>query len=596
MKNRRILLEDKVRAQQQQFASVPRLSLAVSQGPGVCFPDDTDFANIYVYPPTGEPALYRTGTSTQFKGKEVYYTNSGKAHVYDPTTKKTLYTWDWICTENLEGFFDIQLNYQLQQIVNGIRELYKNDSIPTYGNEVVLMSQLEPKDRVSGSWKIVKLRDYVKDKPELPADTKTSVNGPLGDAEIYVYQGPSQNQKNMENVSLQRYDNLGYKPMGNLTQAEKNWCYAKKDIRIQSVQGAGGTPVEVCLLGDTNLGTKLLNLQKTADAAWKGNTDAKAVFEACQPFVNTYAIAAKKDLYIQPEFMQTLKGSVKGCLESGRTKGFLKKGFKYSDSTLDTLSFGERDSMGKQDTTWVVGDARAMLQGDRAGQLENYQRDNLLKKLIRENLNNLHEEKKKSIIQEEKIIKNRFSIIGEGKTFKTKKEQKLLAKELFNETIYLSSQGYDKKLINEGFWDFLTGIFGNAPEGIIEYFKEQFGQWLVGKMGIEQDGWLANILIAAVGEFPVMDIGKLTDCDYLSKYLSGSIAEGAIRKVQYQSMGGGFFYDALRNALVESMKQTTFGDSIQSFIGDFICPSLTKIAGNMQDVTKSMKDGALGLS
>ena len=96
--------------------------------------------------------------------------------------------------------------------------------------------------------------------------------------------------------------------------------------------------------------------------------------------------------------------------------------------------------------------------------------------------------------------------------------------------------------------------------------------------------------------FRSTDMGKFTDCGFMTKFLSGAIAEGALRKVQQEKVGGGFLYDTIRNALVETLEETSFGQKIEGMLGEFICPRLGGIQGKMQDATNSMKNGALGLT
>jgi hypothetical protein len=107
------------------------------------------------------------------------------------------------------------------------------------------------------------------------------------------------------------------------------------------------------------------------------------------------------------------------------------------------------------------------------GGIQKESREKALKSLIRENLIELSNEKKKNIISESKIIKTRGDILVENRIIKTKKQQEIFFNEILSEAIYLNSQGFDRDLINEGFWDTITGFFTNhGTDSIAGTFKE----------------------------------------------------------------------------------------------------------------------------
>jgi hypothetical protein len=75
---------------------------------------------------------------------------------------------------------------------------------------------------------------------------------------------------------------------------------------------------------------------------------------------------------------------------------------------------------------------------------ENKKVKDILKKTLLE-----VKEKKDNLQIESKIIKNRFSMIVEGKTFEN--DSDYIFESIFSEMNYLKVQGYDSKVINEGF-------------------------------------------------------------------------------------------------------------------------------------------------
>lgn len=220
-----------------------------------------------------------------------------------------------------------------------------------------------------------------------------------------------------------------------------------------------------------------------------------------------------------------------------------------------------------------------------------------LQNLIRESLLEIKENKKKSILGESKIVKVRLSIISENVVLKTKKQKDKFFDELLSEMVYLNSQGFDKQVINEGFWDALKGLFGHAPDGIMEYFKEYIGKWLVEHLTpMDPEGWLGNIVITAIGNLPIGDIPKLTDCNFLTKLISKSVAEGTVRKLTHEKGLEGPFYDILRNSIVDMLEETSLGSKIEEGLGNVICPLLGGITTKMNSATDKLKQNALSVA
>jgi hypothetical protein len=90
------------------------------------------------------------------------------------------------------------------------------------------------------------------------------------------------------------------------------------------------------------------------------------------------------------------------------------------------------------------------------------------------------------------------------------------------------------------------------------------------------------------------DIPKLTDCNFVTKLLSKSLAEGAIRKLQNSSVGAGPLQDILRNTMVEVLEGTDLGTKIESALGSVLCPMISKLAGKIETAGETLKSNALG--
>jgi hypothetical protein len=225
----------------------------------------------------------------------------------------------------------------------------------------------------------------------------------------------------------------------------------------------------------------------------------------------------------------------------------------------------------------------------------NESRDGIIKSLIKENLKELSESKKKSLVEEYNIINLRFNIITESGKPKTKKQKEKFADDIINEIFYLKSQGFNETLINEQFFDILKSFFGQIPGGIFGTLKERFAQFILSKLGLDTEGYLANIFITTIGNIPLGDYanGKIFNCEYISNAISKGVGEGIARKIQKEQGMEGPFYDTVRNAMVDMFTDSKFGDKIEKAVGQMICPSLPKIKERFASAGEAMKEKAL---
>jgi hypothetical protein len=199
------------------------------------------------------------------------------------------------------------------------------------------------------------------------------------------------------------------------------------------------------------------------------------------------------------------------------------------------------------------------------------------------------------LVEEYNIINLRFNIITESRRPKTKKQKEKFVDDIINEIFYLKSQGFNETLINEQFLDIVKSFFGQVPGGIFDTLKERFAQFILEKLGVETDGYLANIFIATIGDIPIGDYvnGKIFDCQYLSNAISKGVGEGIARKIQKEQGMEGPFYDIVRNAMVDMFTDSSFGDKIENALGQMICPSLPKLKEKFNSAGETMKEKAL---
>jgi len=221
-------------------------------------------------------------------------------------------------------------------------------------------------------------------------------------------------------------------------------------------------------------------------------------------------------------------------------------------------------------------------------------RDLRLKKLIRESLIEVREVKKKSITEERAIITNRLKFLTENIQLKTKKQQEKFAKDLLNEIIYLNKQGFNKKLINEDFFDVLKGLLGNVPGGVIDMLKEQIVVAIQEMLGIDTGSWVSQAIKVSVGNLHFGELSKLfSDCGYTSKWISENIVETFISTLMEKKGMSGGFMDTMRNVVVNSLKDSDMGQKIENAISGTVCSGFGGIKNKMDDTAAKMKEKAL---
>lgn len=299
---------------------------------------------------------------------------------------------------------------------------------------------------------------------------------------------------------------------------------------------------------------------------------------ACKNALEFYKRAYDVKLEISQPKINSLKPAIRGCLNN----------FPKFSKIVEDLQFASP----VKTQTGRNADYSINVNAGQSVQRENKEKQ--LKNLVRESLLEIKEKKNKSTLGEGKIVKGRLSIISENVTLNNNKQKDKFFNELLSEMVYLNSQGFDKQVVNEGFFDMLKSLLGHSPDGIMEYFKEYMGKWLVEHLTpVDPDGWIGNMIITGIGNLPIGEIPKLTDCNYLTKWLSKSAAEGTVRKLTHEKGLDGPFYDVLRNSIVDMLDETSLGSKIEEGLGSIICPLLGGVKNKMDNAADKLKEKAL---
>lgn len=217
-----------------------------------------------------------------------------------------------------------------------------------------------------------------------------------------------------------------------------------------------------------------------------------------------------------------------------------------------------------------------------------------LKNIISESLHKVKLNKKK-LLSESSIVRSRLQVLVENRDLRRKKDLDGFFDDFLTETAYLNSKGYNQEIISEQFFDMLKGFFGGTGlDSVFGYFKEYATKWLLQKIGVDTSGWIGTIVSTAIGNLPLGDIPKLTDCNYVVPYLAKTIAESAAAKFMQTKGVANPLTSVLRNAVTEMVEDTAFGQAIEGGLRKLICPLLDTLKGKMSNVTSSIKDKALG--
>ena len=209
-----------------------------------------------------------------------------------------------------------------------------------------------------------------------------------------------------------------------------------------------------------------------------------------------------------------------------------------------------------------------------------------IKKSIKTNIQELQERKKKNLI-ETKIVKNRFNLISEGINLNSKIRTKKLLDSLLSECNYLKKQGFNEKLINEGFLDVMGDLFGQEGPQFWDTVKNRLSDYLTSKFNI--DGWMKDKIIEGIGSVEIDEIPLLfTDCRFLVQKVTDAAMEGFNESLEIQGADNtvpGIFRNSLDNILSSDDYRRKLEDSFTTIV----CPAMGQINKNMEDKLEDMK-------
>jgi len=219
-----------------------------------------------------------------------------------------------------------------------------------------------------------------------------------------------------------------------------------------------------------------------------------------------------------------------------------------------------------------------------------------LTNLIKENLQKLSEQKTNNLLAETRIIQTRTKILTENRILKFKQPREKFFNEIISEAMYLNSQGFDKQLIKEEFWESLKGLFGeHGSNAIFSTFKEYMGKHLVDKLtSINPNGWMGEKIKKAINDIHIEDLDKIVDCDFIAKKISSSMSDAIISKVsKNQDIENNDISSIVKDGLDKSIDRTELTKNIHKGVHKLICPVLGNISNKLKDKAQEMKTKAV---
>lgn len=572
MKNKKIIKEDILNPGAEQFKNEDlRKAFAAGCWPKVTGPSiDPMGGGEVVYFLSKNPNNAANPHMFDFpNGKREWRTTGDKTGKIGRTTT-------WYC-EKLNKTKDSILTPDQQKALDRLAEFTSN--------QVVAWNEGVEKP-VGEGWTLDTLSNAIttieKNNPKYAEELVKILGSNIGVAKVWVLKGAQQYNTNLSNPVVQKFMKDGYKTKEEFIKLNGNTngttvidlsdCSVNPDT-CKDFQGSYFLYQDTGITADTDVITKL---EEAVNNSKSGEEKVRKV--ACKNALELYKRAHEVKLEISQAKINSLKPAIRGCLNT----------FPKFSKIVEDLQFASP----VKTQTGRNADYSINVNAGQSVQRENKEKQ--LKNLVRESLLEIKEKKNKSTLGEGKIVKGRLSIISENVTLNNNKQKDKFFNELLSEMVYLNSQGFDKQVVNEGFFDMLKSLLGHSPDGIMEYFKEYMGKWLVEHLTpVDPDGWIGNMIITGIGNLPIGEIPKLTDCNYLTKWLSKSAAEGTVRKLTHEKGLDGPFYDVLRNSIVDMLDETSLGSKIEEGLGGIICPLLGGVKNKMDDATDKLKEKAL---
>jgi hypothetical protein len=158
-----------------------------------------------------------------------------------------------------------------------------------------------------------------------------------------------------------------------------------------------------------------------------------------------------------------------------------------------------------------------------------------------------------------------------------KEETNYIVEDILKEVDYWRSRGLNEQEIAAGLQSMLGSMADKVGLGFGQTIKKEVLRWLLTKIGINPDSWLAVVFENAFANLNFNDYGKVfTDCSFTTGLLAKSIIESFIDKWRYDKGFNNMFLVFLQEVLVESIADSDIVNKLEEKINPVICPLLKK--------------------
>ena len=477
-----------------------------------------------------------------------------------------------------------------------------NEQTTTYVNDlkaakypIKLYSEVTGANTVDGTYKAMSLYDYFKQNPKLK-ETFPQVEmyfSSRPDVLVWVYQGES--GRTIQNAEVQA-----------LLDSGQGWrvCTAKDQAsgfaQVIIWKGTDGKPKNVdgnYYCRDVRTTEGLKTETEKFRQLWKNVQDKGTSVESCRPLIDEYHRLAFSASKIPQEDINRGREYITECWKNDLVMDKINSLFRGKKNDFTTKINNLRTKINTDARNPENNRDWSLSLGGKGDSGSGSVMESTLKRIIRENLIEISESKKKILAEEYKIINNRLSIIKEGGIPKNTIEEKKVIKAIVSEMFYLHQQGYNPHLISEQLFDIVGALLGKkTQDSIFQTFKEYAVDWIIRNLTpMDPDGWVSSVIETTIADIPIGDwfSGKVFKCDYITDKLSLGLVEGTVKKVMGEKGLSGGFYDLVRNRIVESLRDTEFGSKVENFLGELICPGWDKISTKMDSTAETIKDKAL---
>jgi hypothetical protein len=161
---------------------------------------------------------------------------------------------------------------------------------------------------------------------------------------------------------------------------------------------------------------------------------------------------------------------------------------------------------------------------------------------------------------------------------------------LLNEMDNLIKKGYDPLIVENAFWDFLSGKGKDSVgSGITQTFKKSIFEFFVRSLGVDPKSFMGQVLSNAFANIEFKDYHRvLTDCNFTTEIIAKTLLESFIDKWRIEAGFDSMLHLALKETLVEALSKTDVYRSLADKLTGIVCP-LLKAAASKYDLNPLKK-------